>query len=228
MTKSTGSLIVRCASVLLVLLLLMSVVPFPSLAAENKDDNTAEYVITGKFAENKFDLSGEIHKLFHLENIAPGDKWTGTIRIKNEAPGQMGVKLLSINSNLKDTTLFDALDLKISHEGKVIYSGSYDTNKSPITQAYNLKSGKYLVLDVEVTLPLKTGNEVQNKEMDSTWTFEAYYSDSPKTGWDLPSENTANLTIVWVMLFALLGAAIITVRIRAAMKAQREVNRNEK
>lgn len=221
MTKSAACTPVRCASILLVLLLLLSAVPFRALASETSDNNIATYILTGEF-EGQFDLSSEKYTLFHLEDLIPGDYYTGSIEIKNKAAGDMAVSLLTITSDISDMVLFDALDLEISHDGYTIYSGSYNTDLDPITEHFRVSKGKTLVFDYKVGLPLKATNEVQGRIMDSTWTFEALYAEEPQTGHDLTTENTLNLYVLWIILFALLAAAIVALRIRFVMKAQKE------
>ena len=227
MTKSDASTHVRCASILLVLLLLLSVVPIQAFASQTPEVNVVHYTLTGSF-EGKFELSSNKYKLFHLEDIVPGDEWKGQIHIKNDADGKMTISLLSITSNIKNQVLFDALDLEISYKGNPLYSGKYNTGLTRITDEYVIDPDETLVLDVVVSLPVSAGNEVQDKYMDSTWTFEATYNEKPKTGGNLATENTLGLYILWTMIFALIGAAVISLRIRAIKKVRnaqmKEVN----
>lgn len=195
--------------------------PFRALASETSDNNIATYTLTGEF-EGQFDLSSEKYTLFHLEDLIPGDYYTGKIQIKNKAAGDMAVSLLTITSDISDMVLFNALDLEISYDGYTIYSGSYNTGLDPITESFKLSKGETLVFDYKVGLPVETTNEVQKRIMDSTWTFEALYTEEPQTGHDLTTENTMNLYILWIIFFALLAAAIVALRIRSVMKAQKE------
>lgn len=223
MTKSAKRTIVRCVSILLVLLMLLSLIPFSSFAAElgTEDSNVVEHILTGEF-EGQFELSSEDSVLFHLEDILPGDSWTGQIHIINKAPGEMAVNLRSITSDIEDMTLFSELYLNISSEGEELYSGSYNTGLTQITPSFKLDSKETLVLDVEVRLPHTAGNYVQGGKMDSTWTFEAVYTERPQTGDNLVTENTLNGLIIWIILLSLLAAIVVTFRIRAVVKAQKK------
>lgn len=225
MTKSAKRTVVRCVSILLVLLMLLSLIPFSSFAAEveTKESNIVQHVLTGEF-EGQFDLSSEDSVLFHLEDILPGDSWTGQIRITNKASGEMAVSLRSITSDIKDLTLFSELYLNITSEGEEIYSGSYNTGLSQISPSYKLDPKETLVLDVEVRLPHTAGNYVQAKEMDSTWTFDAVYTQNqrPQTGDNLATENTLNGYMIWIVILALFAAMIVALRIRAILKAQKK------
>lgn len=221
MTKSDTCTHVRLFSILLALLLLLAALPFPALAKDVDNSHVAEYTITGKFENEKFSLSSKNGTLFHLEDIVPGDKWTGKIKITNSAPGQMAVALKTITSDIRDLDLFSALNLNISYQGNSIYSGSYNTGMTEITKEYVLDPKETLTLDVVVTLPLDAGNEVSGEYMDSTWTFEAKYTEKPKTGGNLATENTTNLYMLWILFFAVLATAIVALRIRSAMKLQK-------
>lgn len=229
MTRSDAGTHVRCASILLVLLLLLSVVPIQAFASQTPESNIVHYTLTSTFEGGKFELSGNKNKLFHLEDMLPGDQWKGQIHIRNNADGRMTICLVSITSNLRDQVLFNALDLEISYKGNAIYTGKYNTGLTTITDEYVLDSKETLVLDVIVTLPLSAGNEVQEKFMDSTWTFEATFKDKPQTGDNLATENTLGLYVLWTMIFALIGAAVISLRIRSIQKARKaqmkEVNK---
>lgn len=218
MTKRDTLTPVRCVTILLALLLLLSVIPFQAFAAD--DSHVAEYTLTGTY-DSSFKLSSKDKTLFDLHDIIPGDKWVGQIHINNKTPGQMAVSLKTITSDIKDHVLFDALALNISYQGKSIYSGSYNTGMTEITKAYVIDPNKTLTLDVEVSLPLGAGNEVQGRIMDSTWTFEATYTEKPKTGANLFTENTLNLYVLWILLFAAAATGIVALRIRAVRKAQK-------
>lgn len=225
----------RCVSILLVLLLLMSVLPLQASAASNNEEH---FTLTGEF-EGQFKLSSKESELFHLENIVPGDSWIGEIHIKNEAPKPMGVCLKSITSDIMDTVLFDALELQIYCNNKPLYTGRYDTGNGQATNFYELKTNETMILDVVVTLPLSAGNEVSDREMDSTWTFEAYYTgegdaqkkpdnSKPQTGDNLASENSANIFMLWVILFSVIAVGMVAARIHSVKKQEvREVRNDE-
>lgn len=228
MMKRASHTYVRCASILLVLVLLMSGIPLSASAAEVPDSGEPDFVITGMY-DGQFKLAGDKSKLFHLDEILPGDTWTGKIRIKNEAPSKMTISLLSIVSNLEDTTLFEALTLDISVNGKSVYSGSYSTDQEPIMSVRDVAPGKTLTLDVTVTLPRTTGNAVMEKEMDADWIFEATYKntdrpdnpnedpDNPKTG-----DETNILLLGGVCFASFIGLIILFVYDRKNKKEQHE------
>lgn len=227
----TSQFFPRCTALLLVLFLLLTVFPVFAFATGTENSFEEELVLTGSF-EGTFDLSGNKSKLFHLQNIVPGDSWTGEIVIKNKAPEAMTVRLLSIVSNLEDMILYNALDLKILDGDEVIYDGSYNTNISPISKTYELASGESMTLDVTVSLPVTIGNEIMDKEMDSTWTFEAFYTlgaDKPHTGVDFLTSNTAGFFVLWIILIAGIAVTYTILRIRGIKKtAYREKEDSKK
>lgn len=151
-----------------------------------------EIELTGNYS-GKFSLDSSDLYLFKLENMAPGDSWEGKIRVKNSASDKMEISILSIVSNLEDTKLFDALDLKISLKDKEIYNGSYGKTVEPISSFFEIPAGEAIAFDVVVAFPKECGNEYQNTHMDSTWTFEGRYyggSDKVQTGVDMTAGNS--------------------------------------
>lgn len=188
---------------ILVVLLIFSLVPVAH-AAESEQTKTQVYEgeieLTGAYS-GKFSLDSSDVYLFKLENIAPGDSWEGKIHVKNSASDKMEISILSIVSNLEDTKLFDALDLKISLGDKEIYSGSYGKTVEPVSTFYEIPAGKDITFNVVVTFPKECGNEYQGTKMDSTWTFEGrYYGERVQTGVDLSTGTSQNAT--WLVVFA--------------------------
>ena len=217
---------------ILVVLLILSLVPVAH-AEETGQDRVfeGEIELTGT-CNGKFSLDSSDLYLFKLENIAPGDSWQGKIHVKNSSGARMEIAILSIVSNLKDTKLFDALDLKISTGGKEIYSGSYGKTTEPITAFYELPLWETITFDIVVTFPKECGNEYQNTKMDSTWTFEGrYYGrgsdpldppvDPPikiQTGVDMSAGTSQNATWLVISVLCLLAAAVIAYQVCEAKK----------
>ena len=164
--------VLRVVSLVLMLLLLINILPLQSLAA--KDVIEEEIELTGKY-NGIFSLDSSTMELFRLENVVPGDSWEGKFHVRNTTKDKMEFAILSIVSNLKDHTLYNALDLQIYHDGEEIYNGSYGATQEPISRFYTINAGKKITFDFVVSLPKTVGNEVQNKKMDSTWTYEARY-----------------------------------------------------
>jgi len=174
-------ILVRIFAVLFVAVLLLSATtPIVAQAAETDNDQYVE--LDGTFT-GAFHLSSNTTDLFHLTNIAPGDQWTGTIHVKNSATATMEIAILSVISNLEDTVLFDKLITTVSVDGQLIYDGAYgfDSPTESMTPYFAIEPGKTLDLVLTVTLPRSVGNEVMNKRMDSTWTFDARYYGSSYT-----------------------------------------------
>ena len=175
---STKRPLFRLVSVLLVVLLLLGAMPFMASAAETTNNEYIE--LDGSFT-GKFDLSSNTTKLFHLENISPGDQWSGTLHVKNSCKAAMDFAFVSVTNDLEDTVLFDALVTEVSHNGQTIYDGAYGFYSADqyMSKFYSLAPGETLAFDIVVTLPADVGNLVMNKSMLSTWTFEARYYEAP-------------------------------------------------
>lgn len=144
---------------ILVILLILSMVPVAHAdETARKQVYEGEIELTGKYS-GKFSLDSSDLYLFQLENMAPGDSWEGKIHVKNSASSKMEIAILSIVSDLEDTKLFNALDLKISLGDKEIYKGSYGKTEEPISTFYEIPAGKTITFDVKVTFPKECGNE---------------------------------------------------------------------
>lgn len=194
--------------------------------------------ITGSFQNRQFSLTPSDSQLMDLKDIVPGDQWKGKITIHNSCSSTIEFSLYSIESQLKDNALFDALTLELSLDGNKIYSGSYNVGKKPPYMDYvKVGPGKDATLDVTVTLPEKVGNEIQGKSMKSIWTFDARHPDvvevtsttptanvtpakqeNIQTGYDLTQSNSSEIAWAIFSLLSLLAVFITYMRIREHKK----------
>lgn len=170
----------RICAMFLILVFAVSLLSVHNVqAADTKDGWKQNIELTGNFV-GTFTLDSNTAQILRATNAAPGDIWDGEITIKNSAGGPMEVALLTIKSLLEDTALFKALTLDLRVGDDIVYSGSYDTKLDPITPFYVIPAGQSMVIHVCISFPPEIGNEMQGKEMDSMWTFEArYLGDGP-------------------------------------------------
>lgn len=170
----------RICAMFLILVLVVSLLSMHNVrAADIKDGWKQNIELTGNFV-GTFTLNSNTAQILRAENAAPGDIWDGEITIKNSAGGPMEVALLTIQSLLEDTALFKTLTLELQVGDDIVYSGSYDTKLDPVTPFYVIPAGQSMVMHVCISFPPEVGNEMQGKEMDSLWTFEArYLGDGP-------------------------------------------------
>ena len=206
----------------LVVLLIFSLVSVVHAADEpaRKQVYEGEIELTGAY-NGKFSLDSSDVYLFKLENMAPGDSWKGKIHVKNSASDKMEIAILSIVSNLEDTKLFDALYLNISIGDKEIYTGPYGKTEEPISTFYEIPAGKTITFDVIVTFPKECGNEYQNTEMDSTWTFEGRYyggGERVQTGVDMTTGTSQNAAWLVVSVLCLIAGVVLAYQIYNALK----------
>lgn len=224
---------------ILVILLVLSLVPVAHAEeTARKQVYEGEIELTGAY-NGKFSLDSSDVYLFKLENMAPGDSWEGKIHVKNSAGSKMELSILSIVSNLEDTKLFDALDLRISLGDKEIYSGSYGKTEEPISSFIEVPAGKTVTFNVTVSFPKECGNEYQNTKMDSTWTFEGRYygggggyrpTDPPikiQTGVDMTTGTSQNATWLIISAMCLLAGAVMVCRIRDARKGLNDTSKKK-
>ena len=186
MKPKTQRLSSGALAILMVILLLFSAIP--SAHAVRYYDDQATLEITGDTPHGRYELTTDDLYFFRLTSFSPGDTWSGSIQVKNKTRGSIEVAVYDIVNNLKkDPALFEALDLEICVHDEVDYDGSYDVRYSrPVTDYYFIKPGRSLFFDVTVSMPGNAGNELQGKEMDSTWIIDSRYyeppSDSDDTG----------------------------------------------
>lgn len=218
----------RAAPVLLgILLLLFSVFPHSAWATEYTREDVIE--LTGTFS-GTFELNSSDMELFSLTGMVPGDSWSGQLKVLNKTGTDMDVSLISIISNLEDTALFEALDLQLIVDGELVYAGSYGNTASPVTPKISVPKNEPVVFQINVSLPTTAGNDLQAKEMNSTWIFEANCADQEnvQTGVDLTLSNSGNATWLLVAGLCFLCGIVLLLRIMAARKEMRKYNSSSK
>ena len=116
----------------------------------------------------------------------------------------MEIAITDISSNIQDNAMYDALMLKISHNGATLYSGAYGKTPDPVTNFIPLKGKSSTVFEIEVYFPEYVGNNLQEKKLDCTWTFEAKYynKEKIKTGVDLTGNNSDNKLFLYVTVLS--------------------------
>ena len=184
MKHKTNRIISGTLAAVIAVLLVASVFSPTALAADNWEEhrNHRKYKttieLTGREVEEQYELTTKDLYLFSLEGTAPGDEWYGSVKVENRTETDMAICVQSIESTLEqDTVLFDLLDLRISVAGKSAYRGKYGAGGSPVTDYYLLSPGEVMYFDIKVFLAETIGNEVQGRQMDSSWTFKAVFSE---------------------------------------------------
>ena len=182
MKHKTNRIISGTLAAVIAVLLVASVSSPTAFAADNWEEhrNYRKYKttieLTGREVEEQYELTTKDLYLFSLEGTAPGDEWYGSVKVENRTETDMAICVQSIESTLEqDTVLFDLLNLRISVAGKSAYRGKYGAGGSPVTDYYLLSPGEVMYFDIKVFLAETIGNEVQGRQMDSTWTFKAVF-----------------------------------------------------
>jgi len=172
--------------------------PMASYAAE-----TEPFVITGEYNGN-FSLSTTEESLFNISNAAPGNVYKGVITVKNNGPDKMDVAIVDIASNIADESLYNNLELKISKDGVMLYSGVYGNTPDPVTSYFVIKPRSSIDFDIEVSFPKYSDNAFQGKELDSIWTFEGLYHNKERiqTGHELISSNPMDSALPAIVIGA--------------------------
>lgn len=171
---------VRACALFLILVFVISLAFVQTVHAADTEDGWRQNIeLTGNFV-GTFTLDSNTTNILQVNNAAPGDVWDGEIVIRNSANGPMEVSLLNLVSTLDDNDLFNTLELEIKVGDDIVYDGSYGATPQPVTPFYVIPSDQSMVMHVSVRFPPEAGNDLQGKEMDSIWTFEArYLSDGP-------------------------------------------------
>ena len=226
----------RCIVTALLAVLVLFVALWPIQADAAEPTYTGSIELTGKYT-GTFTLESSAMDLFNLENIIPGDSWQGKVEVKNTGSRNMEIAIVSIVNDLQDNDiLYDKLDLQIYRENEEIYSGSYGATNANISKFYTVRPNETIDFDITVTFPKDVGNEYQGQKMDSTWTFEArytndggggYYNPTPldkepviQTGHELTDENTVSAH--WILILILCAAGIIVTAYRVNMEVLRK------
>ena len=130
------------------------------------------------------------------KSILPGDTYKNSIVLSNSGERDMEVFFLVDKENTPDVyNLLDALELKISIDGKELYNGSLRAaDLNSWKNISYMKIGSEHVLNYEIYAPAELDNNYEEKLNNFTWNFkvrEVY--EGPKTG------DTENL-LFWIVL----------------------------
>lgn len=227
MRTQAKSKLVRIICICLALAIMLTCfLPVVSFAAD-KDER---FIITGECIE-QFDIVTNKEQIFDIRDASPGSKYYGEIVVKNNTSEKMMISITDISTNIEDRTLYEALNLKISHRGATLYSGKYGFTPEPVTNFIPIEGKQEIVFNVEVTFPEYSGNKFQGKDMDSTWYFESQYYDKEKikTGVDLTAETQPNLLfpILTVLGVVLIIVSILLIFIFKNEEREEETKQNE-
>lgn len=235
MKTQTKSKMCKIVCLCLAMLIMASCfIPVVGSAAET----FTPFYITGEHSD-KFTITTNREEIFDISNASPGDTIKGEVVIKNNNKDKMEVAITDITTNIADRTLYENLDLKITHNGAVLYSGKYGSTPEPATNFIPIEGKKEIVFNVEVSFPEYSDNTYQGKEMDATWVFEAKYygktaktdnentvkKEQVKTGVDLTSYNSNNKLIP---VFIGLSAGLIIVSFILILVIKRKEKNSEK
>ena len=156
-------------------------------SAESKNN----FVLTGVHTEG-FHLTSNNNKIFDVDGCLPGDKIEAVIEAENTTDETLDLALVSIDSLMHDTSLFDALELSIEYEGDVLYEGAFQTDTSFVTDYISVDAGERIALDISVEVPKELDNKYQGTEMESAWVFEAKHPGHEFAGHDTSTNDGIN------------------------------------
>lgn len=182
-----------------VLLIVFPIVTSPILIqAKNEVNESFPGVeLVGEYTDTvRLEVTGE--SIFQIDAIGPGDKWTSSIRFKNQTPKEkMFIKLLKIENNILDDKLFTCLDVDIYLKDQVIFSGKYSEISSALSTMQFLDEDK---LELYFEMPITCNNAYQNAVLDTTWYFEIYYDKAPQKPTDTGDTTTPLVYIAMACL----------------------------
>lgn len=150
------------------------------------------FVITGEYKDS-FQLRTNDMRIFEVTDCVPGDSWESEIEVRNLTYRDMDIALISIENLIDDFLLYNALDLTIMLEDKVLYQGIYGETEMPVTDYVTVPANGSITFDVSVLFPEESSNQYQGTELNSLWTFEAkhpgFSSGSSDSTVDKPDIN---------------------------------------
>lgn len=129
-------------------------------------------------------------KLFDIENMAPGEKYTEVIMVKNAGSDSFKCLLNARYMSKKESFLYNSLDFTIREgnaNGPVIYDGKLKDLKS--TVLCTLKARKYKTFYMILGLPAESGNEYQKKTAGFKFIFTAAGIATTQGGKDLNNKK---------------------------------------
>lgn len=101
-------------------------------------------------------------KLFDVNNMAPGEKYTEVITVKNVGKESFKSLITAVNTSKQGNLLYHSLDFSIregSSNGTVIFSGKLKAVKDINLGSFSAKKNKTYYLTLE--LPADSGDEFQ-------------------------------------------------------------------
>jgi hypothetical protein len=104
-------------------------------------------------------------KLFNIDNMAPGEKYTEVITVKNVGKESFKSLITAVNTSKQGNLLYHSLDFSIregSSNGTILFNGKLKDVKDINLGSLSTKKNKtyYLTLD----LPADSGDEYQKKK----------------------------------------------------------------
>lgn len=192
-----------------VIMIISCLLPLTSYAAE-----TSPFVITGEYDGN-FTLTASEESLFHISSAAPGNIYTGKITVKNNGPDKMDISITDIANNISNPSLYEKLELKISYDGSLLYSGIYGATPDPVTEFIAVNPRSSIDFNIEVIFPEDSNNEFQGKILNTTWVFEAQYHNKERvqTGHEIDTVNPMEnmIKVVVFICVALMATSMLLV-----------------
>lgn len=168
-----------CTLITALLLMITSVPVYAADTSKPTVQHIGGTTLIGEVGDNiSIDFTNK--SFFEAEIMNPGDTWESIISLKNNSPDtNIQVSLVEIISLLKDTKLFDALELQIYLGDDLAYSGDYSKTPSPVFSWIDVPAGSALELKVITHFPGECGNEYQNTPFKTDWIFEARMAEKP-------------------------------------------------
>lgn len=160
----------------LIIALLLMTITVPVYAADTSKPTVQHIGGTTLMGEvsDKISIEFSNKSFFEADIMNPGDTWESIISLKNNSTDtNIQVSLVEIYSLLKDTKLFDALDLKIYLGEDLVYSGDYAKTPTPVFNWIDVPAGSSVDLRVITSFPGECGNEYQSTPFKADWVFEA-------------------------------------------------------
>lgn len=134
-------------------------------------------VLTGSFDDKELTLDFDNEWFLHAPIIDPCDTFESYIRVTNKSKKDMKVRLIDIINQLKDDSLYNKFVVRIYKDGELIYDGGLDSKDKDVIDWFTVKQGETVTLRVELHLPCDAGNDIQDKELVTSWLFEGRVDD---------------------------------------------------
>lgn len=158
--------------------------------------------------------------------LKPGDVWNSSITVENKGNYDYDISLDSIESNIKDTSLHNTVEVVVKHGNDIVFEGPLS---SKVKEKWiTVKAHDKIEYNLEFSAPTEMNNELQGKELDSKFVFEARIEEIPvveggeDTGISKPVKTSDDNKIDTYIFLSMLGMTGVFTSVHLVLKNKKK------